>query len=191
MSGVYLIIYSVFALAAISGLLLDLSLGSRPDLLNAIKYSDFVARPPSAWEQYGWSIAGFSIVLFLQAFLLLLLFERRLAVAAQQPHQFVSESVTVTPRISHGEMFSSIERDLEQSLSTILINTETAEIILKGAAPSITELQDIIADIKRNDILAVEIIDRVRNIIRLTPPPARSDGRSDSFPSGVPQITSP
>lgn len=173
----YLILCGLFALAVISGLLLDLVLGSRPDdVPNAIRYPVIVARSPTAWEQYGWSIAGFSIALLLQAFLiLLLLFEReRRAVAEQEASQFLSEAMTVNRRISLGDMSACIAHELKQPLSAILINTEAAEIILKKAAPSIAELQDIVADIKRDEMRAVEIIDRVRSMIRPTPSPART-----------------
>ena len=172
----YRIVCGVFALAVISGLLLNLVLGSRPDdVANAIRYTDIVARPP-AGEQYGWSIAGFSIALFLQAFLiLLLLFERqRRSVAEREASQFLSEAVTVNRRISLGEMSGYIAHELKQPLSAILINTEAAEIILRNAAPNIADLQDIVADIKRDEMRAVEIIERVRNMIRPTPSPART-----------------
>ncbi|MGO4678046.1 sensor histidine kinase [Bosea sp. 2YAB26] len=173
----YLILCGVFALAVISGLLLNLVLGSGPDeVLNSTKYLDIVARRPTAWEQYGWSIAGISIAFFLQALLILLfLFERqRRAVAEQEASQFISEAMTVNRRISLGEMSAYIAHELKQPLSAILINTEAAEMILKNAAPSIAELQDIVADIKRDEMRAVEIIDRVRNMIRLAPSPAQT-----------------
>lgn len=173
----YLILCGVFALALISGLLLNLILGSGPDEVpNPIKYTGIVARQPTAWDQYGWSIAGFSIALFLQTVLiLLLLFERqRRAAAEREAGQFLSEAMAVDRRISLGEMSAYIAHELKQPLSAILINTEAAEIILKKAAPSIAELQDIVADIKRDEMRAVEIIDRVRNMIRPTPAPART-----------------
>ncbi|WP_141740235.1 sensor histidine kinase [Bosea sp. BIWAKO-01] len=135
-----------------------------------------VARQPTAWEQYGWPIAGFSIALFLQAVLIvLLLFERqRRAAAEREAGRFQSEAVAVDRRISLGEMSAYIAHELKQPLGAILINTEAAEIILRKAAPSIADLQDIVADIKRDEMRAVEIIDRVRNMIRPTPTPART-----------------
>ncbi|MGO4668046.1 sensor histidine kinase [Bosea sp. 2RAB26] len=173
----YLILCGVFVLAVISGLLLNLVLGSGPgEVSQALRYSDMVARQPTAWEQYGWPIAGFSIALFLQAVLIvLLLFERqRRAAAEREASQFLSEAMTVERRISLGEMSAFIAHELKQPLSAILINTEAAEIILRNAAPSIADLQDIVADIKRDEMRAVEIIDRVRNMIRPTRSPTRT-----------------
>ncbi len=173
----YLILCGVFILAVISGLLLNLVLGSKPDVVpNAIRYAGITARQPTAWDQYGWSIAGVSIALFLQAVLIvLLLFERqRRAAAAREAGQFLSEAITVDRRISLGEMSACIAHELKQPLSAILINTEAAEIILKNAAPSIAALQDIVADIKRDEMRAVAIIDGVRSMIRPTLAPART-----------------
>ncbi|MGH6782061.1 MAG: hypothetical protein ACREB5_08155, partial [Sphingomonadaceae bacterium] len=147
----YLILCGIFVMAVISGLLLDLVPGSRPDgVSNAIRYTENATRPPTAWEQYGWSLAGLSIALLLQGFLiLLLLFERqRRAVAEQEARQRLSEAIQMNRRLSLGEMSAFIAHELKQPLSAILINAEAAEIILKSATPCITALQDIVADIK-------------------------------------------
>ncbi|PMZ79855.1 hypothetical protein, partial [Pseudomonas sp. FW215-T2] len=48
-------------------------------------------------------------------------------------------------------------------------NTETAELMLKGASPDIEELQHILADIRRDDLRASEVIRRLRSVLKKTP----------------------
>ncbi len=59
--------------------------------------------------------------------------------------------------------------ELNQPLGAILTNTETAELILSSPSPNLSEVKEILADIKRDDIRASEVIDRMRGFLRRAP----------------------
>lgn len=64
-----------------------------------------------------------------------------------------------------GELAASIAHEVNQPLGAILSNAETAEILLELPEPPISELRQILADIRRDDLRASETIKRVRDLI--------------------------
>ena len=68
-----------------------------------------------------------------------------------------------------GELTTSIAHELNQPLGSILTNAETAELILKVASPNLDELREILADIRRDDLRASEVIRRLRGVLKKTP----------------------
>ena len=68
-----------------------------------------------------------------------------------------------------GELSASIAHELGQPLSAILRNSEAADGILNSEIPNITELKEIVNDIKRDDHRASEVITRLRRLFRKTP----------------------
>ena len=67
-----------------------------------------------------------------------------------------------------GDMSASIAHELNQPLGAILAHAGTAKLILRSASPNLQEVQDIIADIARDDLRASEIIKRLRNFLTKT-----------------------
>ena len=65
-------------------------------------------------------------------------------------------------------MSSSIAHELNQPLGSILTNAETAELILKSENPDLGEIKEILADIKRDDQRAGEVIRRLRGFLKRT-----------------------
>jgi PAS domain S-box-containing protein len=64
-----------------------------------------------------------------------------------------------------GELTASIAHEVNQPLGAILSNAEAAEMLLaKGEAP-LPEVRQILADIRRDDLRASEVIRRVRALI--------------------------
>jgi nitrogen fixation/metabolism regulation signal transduction histidine kinase len=51
-------------------------------------------------------------------------------------------------------------------LAAILLNAEAAELLLQRPTVDLAELRDIIADIRRDDTRASEVIDRLRRLLR-------------------------
>ena len=72
-------------------------------------------------------------------------------------------------RATVGELSASLAHELNQPLGSILTNAETAELIANSPSPDMAEIKEIIADIKRDDQRAAEIIRRLRNILKKTP----------------------
>ena len=68
-----------------------------------------------------------------------------------------------------GELTSTIAHELNQPLGAILTNTETAELILNSPSPDLSEVKEILADIRRDDIRAGEIIHHMRFFLRRAP----------------------
>lgn len=66
-------------------------------------------------------------------------------------------------------MTTSIAHELNQPLGSILTNAETAELMLKSASPNLDELRAILADIRRDDQRASEVIRRLRSMLKKTP----------------------
>jgi signal transduction histidine kinase len=65
-----------------------------------------------------------------------------------------------------GELTASIAHEINQPLGAILSNAETAEILLGSKQPHLEEVQKILADIRKDDLRASEVIRRMRDLLR-------------------------
>ena len=72
-----------------------------------------------------------------------------------------------------GELSTSLAHELSQPLGAILANAETAELIVDSPSPDLDEIKGVLAHIKRDDQRASEIIRRLRNILKKSPPEAK------------------
>ena len=64
-----------------------------------------------------------------------------------------------------GELTASIAHEINQPLGAILSNAETAEILLQSKQPRLEEVQQILADIRKDDQRASEVIRRMRELL--------------------------
>ncbi|MCH7224833.1 ATP-binding protein [Haloferula sp. A504] len=64
-----------------------------------------------------------------------------------------------------GEMTAAISHEVNQPLAAILSNTEAAEMLMAQDAPPIDEVRQILSDIRRDDLRASEVIQRVRALV--------------------------
>jgi signal transduction histidine kinase len=128
-------------------------------------------RVPTPWERYRWQIVLVGSVMVLQAFLIAaLLHQRRRRYAAEvDARQRMAELARVNRYSTAGELTSSIAHELNQPLGSILTNAETAESMLKSTNPDIEEIKEILADIRRDDQRASEVIHRLRSLLKKTP----------------------
>ena len=65
-----------------------------------------------------------------------------------------------------GEISGSLAHELNQPLGAILANTEAAELHLQSATPNLDEVRAILADIRKDDLRAGEIIHGIRAFLR-------------------------
>ena len=65
-----------------------------------------------------------------------------------------------------GEISGSLAHELSQPLGAILTNTDAAEFHLKRPAPNLDEVRAILADIRKDDMRAGEIIHGMRAFLR-------------------------
>jgi signal transduction histidine kinase len=128
-------------------------------------------RMPSAWETYRWQIILVCVVLLAQAALIarLLHEQRGRHLAEVQSRQRMSELAHVNRYSMAGELTASITHELNQPLGAILTNVETAELMVKSPAPDLQEVGEILADIRRDDVRASEVIVRLRSLLKKAP----------------------
>ena len=132
-------------------------------------------REPTAWERYRWLIAVVGAVVLLQASLIsVLLYERRRRKLAEfEARQRIAELAHVNRYTLAGELTASIAHELNQPLGSILVNTETAALMLESPALDVGELKEILSDIRRDDQRAGEVIRRLRSLLMRAPFEAR------------------
>jgi signal transduction histidine kinase len=133
--------------------------------------SEVYFRGRSMWESYRWQIALVSAVILVQAALITgLLYERRGRLFAEvQARERMAELARVNRYSTAGELTASIAHELNQPLGSILTNTETAELMVNSPAPDLGELKEILADIRRDDQRASEVIRRLRSLLKNAP----------------------
>lgn len=133
--------------------------------------SEVLFREPGIWEKYRWQLALIAAVILIQAGLISgLLHERRgRRLAEVESRQRLAELAHVNRYSAVGELTASIAHELNQPLGAILTNTETAELMLKGSAPDLEEVREILADIRRDDQRASEVIRRLRSVLKKAP----------------------
>jgi signal transduction histidine kinase len=133
--------------------------------------SEILFREPDLWQRYRWQTALIAAVILVQAGLIggLLHERRRRRLAEVESRQRLAELAHVIRYSAAGELTTSIAHELNQPLGSILTNTETAELMLKGSSPDLEEVREILADIRRDDQRASEVIRRLRSVLKKTP----------------------
>jgi signal transduction histidine kinase len=125
-------------------------------------------RQPTVWERYRWIIIGALVIFALQAAmiagLLLQRARRRRAEAELQRNR--EELAHVTRVATVGELTTSVAHELNQPLGAILSNAEAAEMFLTADPPVLDEVRAILADIRKDDQRASEVIRRMRKLLR-------------------------
>jgi signal transduction histidine kinase len=125
-------------------------------------------REPSFWNQHRWTVIGISSAILLQALMIAALlferFRRRRAEAASRKRLF--EMTQMNRSMTVSAMSSSIAHELNQPLGAILNNAGAAEVLLSKTPPDIEQLREIIADIRKDDERAGEIIGHLRGFLR-------------------------
>ncbi len=76
------------------------------------------------------------------------------------------ELAHVTRVSTVGELTTSVAHELNQPLGAILSNAEAAEMFLAADPPALDEVRDILADIRKDDQRASEVIRRMRSLLR-------------------------
>jgi signal transduction histidine kinase len=128
-------------------------------------------REPSTWEKYRWQVIIIGAVVALQAMLIVgLLYERRRRQVAEfETRQRIAELAHVNRYTLAGELTTSIAHELNQPLGSILVNTETAALMLESPSIDVSELKEILSDIRRDDQRAGEVIRRLRSLLKRAP----------------------
>jgi signal transduction histidine kinase len=133
--------------------------------------SEVLFREPRIWEKYTWQLSLIAIVILIQGALIsrLLRERRRRRLAEVESRQRLTELAHFNRHSTVGQLTTSIAHELNQPLGAILTNAETAELMLKGSSPNLDEVREILADIRRDDQRASEVIRRLRSVLKKTP----------------------
>jgi signal transduction histidine kinase len=110
------------------------------------------------------------VVLLQGALISGLVFERRRRLHVEvQARQRSAELAHINRYSMAGEMTATIAHELSQPLGAIRINTETAELMVKSPSPDLQEIGEILAEIRRDDERASEVISRLRSLLKKAP----------------------
>lgn len=128
-------------------------------------------REPTLWEVYRWQILLVASALVVQALLItLLLHERaRRRQAEVQSRQRMSELARVNRFATAGELTASMAHEINQPLGAIRANAEVMDMIVASGAPDMAEVKEIVADIRRDEERATNVILRLRALLKKAP----------------------
>jgi signal transduction histidine kinase len=130
--------------------------------------SELRFRPLGLWEQYQWYLSAAAFVAVIQAGLIvgMLLERRRRAVAELDSHRHLEELALLNRSAAVGVLSASLGHELNQPLGAMLSNAEAAELLLNADPPDIEKIKTILADIRRDDQRAADVIQRLRVLLK-------------------------
>ena len=133
---------------------------------------EVVGAPPSLWREYRNTVLITGLVLLLQAatIVALVLQRRRRRAAEAEVMERRIELNRATRFAAMGELSASIAHEIGQPLGAILSNAEAAEMMLDSGRADESQLRAILADIRRDDLRAHEVIRRLRALLQKQQP---------------------
>jgi signal transduction histidine kinase len=125
-------------------------------------------REPGLWRDYRALVFGTAVTMgALMSLVVWLLYERR------ERHKAERDSRRSLAMAAHADravvmtaMTASIGHELSQPLSSIRLNADTADKLIASNRATPEELRDILRDIGREDERALQIVDRVRAMLK-------------------------
>ena len=125
-------------------------------------------RQLNAWDLYHWQIVTIFTIIPLQSLIIWWLYyeHRRRRAAERESRQHFLEAAKMDRAMTVSAMSASIAHELNQPLGAILNNAEAAEMLLCANLPDLDQLKEILADIRRDDSRAAEIIKRLRALLK-------------------------
>jgi signal transduction histidine kinase len=125
-------------------------------------------REATAWEQYHTQILIALAALLLQSAIISGLFlERRRRHAAElESRGRLSQVMHLNRSAGLSAISSAVAHELNQPLGAILSNTEAAEILLTKDPPDLPLIGSILADVRKSDQRAAEVISHLRDLLR-------------------------
>jgi signal transduction histidine kinase len=133
--------------------------------------SELRFREPSAWDRYKSQIVAILVLILLQAILIMgLLRERgRRRSAEIETRRRMAELAHMNRYATAGEMSASIAHELTQPLTAILMNTQAAELMIDSPSPNLHQIREILADVRRDDERAGDVVWRLRGLLKKSP----------------------
>jgi signal transduction histidine kinase len=132
--------------------------------------SDIRFKVPTAWELYRRYIVSALSLLVLQSLLIAgLVFERRRRRQVEiESRRNLVAMAHLDRRAAMGELATSLAHELNQPLNAILQNAGVAQMLLASnpVPPALSEMTEIIGDIRKDDVRAGEMIRRMRGLLQ-------------------------
>ena len=130
--------------------------------------SEIRFRSPDLWEQYRWEIlAALGIVLIQSGMIGRLMFERqRRYTAEEETRRRVLQVIHLNRTATAGALSASVAHELNQPLGAILNYAETADVLLAEKSVNVQLLKQSIADIRRDDQRASDVITHLRTLLK-------------------------
>jgi len=125
-------------------------------------------RELSLWEQYRWHMAAIFFFVVLQTALIgWLLFERHLRrIVEMKLRARLSEVIHLNRTAIAGALSASVAHELNQPLAAIQSYAEAATLYLEADPPDIERVEQILANIRRDDRRAADIISHLRGLLK-------------------------
>jgi signal transduction histidine kinase len=119
------------------------------------------------WRQYLWQIALTLAIVAGQAMLIVALFaQRRRRRVAEQAELAQRAVLARASRLAlAGELTGAIAHEINQPLGAILSNADAGDLLLDSGMDRRDELRAILADIRRDDLRASDVIQRLRDLL--------------------------
>jgi signal transduction histidine kinase len=130
--------------------------------------SEVLFRRPSLWVEYRTAVLVAAGALAVQALLIIgLLLERRARRRAEiESRKNLTLAADATRRVTMSALTGSIAHELSQPISAMIFNAEALQLMLKANRATPEDIADILSDIQGDGILAVQIIERQRSMLR-------------------------
>ena len=134
--------------------------------------SEIRLRPEGLWEQYQWYLSVAALAIVVQAALIagFLRERRRRAGAELESRRHLAEVAHLNRSAAVGVLSASLGHELNQPLGAVLSNAEAAELLLNANPPDLEKVKAILADIRRDDQRAADVIRRLRALMRKSEP---------------------
>jgi signal transduction histidine kinase len=127
-------------------------------------------REPNLWRDRRTLVIVTMAVTLLQSLLIAgLVFERRRRRRAEvESRRNLSALAHLDRRAAMGELATSLAHELNQPLNAILQNAGVAQMLLtaNSVPPALSEMTEIISDIRKDDVRASEMIRRMRGLLQ-------------------------
>jgi signal transduction histidine kinase len=119
------------------------------------------------WRQYWWQIALTLAIIAAQAMLIVaLISQRRRRRLAEQAEQAQRAALAHAGRLAMaGELTGAIAHEINQPLGAILTNADAGDLMLDSGRDRRDELRAVLANIRRDDLRASEVIQRLRDLL--------------------------
>jgi signal transduction histidine kinase len=128
-------------------------------------------REVSIWEDHKGKIIGVIVIIFSQAFaLILLLIQRNKRSRAEDESQRLRDDLTHVSRVlSMGEIATSLAHEINQPLTAIQSYAQAAQRFLRGDPPDIDEMGKSLHGIVAGSRRAKQVIQRIRRTLEKKP----------------------